>query len=631
MAKSGTHQRHASPGGLRTGAKVIATGLTVAAITIGLVALGRDFTPWATAVTCPIGTPVGSTSTCEVVFTSAGSFAMPSNVSAIEALIVGSGGKSLADTGYAGGGGEVKVVTLANTGNLTITVGTSGAASPADDSSVVQAGGSTVTAVGGGDGTAGAVGVGGGVSPNKGGDGGNGTSGSSGARNGGSAIQVDALAGSSSLFDGVTDWYGGGGAGAVYSIVGSCLGSSCTYTWNSFASGTPGTRAGYVTDTPPVSGYPVFAPPTPPQTMPIPVMNAAAANSGGGAGATNWGGDPSTIGVTLGASGIVILRYVVTSAPAPAPAGPVAVAEPDPTPTPAAVLAPPSSPSIAANPLDPLADPPNPNTPRTSLSPGGTALFLNGSPQSLSIAAQGQRNPSALLFSAQGWQLQLSSVGYGNQPIDLGPQQSLVLESQKSGGGQSGRWAQADPMAVFGGSGFRPNSPIRLYLLPNSFMGQVVSNAAGAYAGRLEVPANLPSGPYTLQVNGFAPDGSVRSLSVGVTVRSLSPAKIKVAKTRVFFDPLSANLSSASRSHLRAMVKRTGHNGIKTVAVGYVQPTARIDNDQSLSMKRAKNLANYLRSIGLKGTYVTLGKGVASQQGATARRVTVKVTYRDSR
>jgi outer membrane protein OmpA-like peptidoglycan-associated protein len=368
-----------------------------------------------------------------------------------------------------------------------------------------------------------------------------------------------------------------------------------------------------------------------PQTMPVPVMNAAVANSGGGAGATNWGGDPSTIGVTLGASGIVIIRYVVTSAPAPAPApdGPVAVAEPDPTPTPVVVPAPPKSPSASSDPLDPIVSPAGPSAAGAGLPPGESELFVNGQPQTLSVAAEGQRSKPALLFSAEGWQLQLSSVGYGSNPIGLSRQRSLVFESAQSGGRQSGIWAQGDPMAVFGGSGFRPNSNIRFYILPNVLLGQTVSNAAGAYSGRLAVPSNLPSGPYTLQVNGYAPDGAVRSLNIGITIRALRPAQIKVAKARVFFDPLSANLSSAGKSHLRSLVKRTGSNGIKTVAVGYVQPTARIDNDQSLSTQRARNLARYLRSIGLEGTYVTLGKGVASQQGATARRVTVKVTYRD--
>jgi len=244
-------------------------------------------------------------------------FPIPSDVSRIEALVVGSGGGSTANSGFAGGGGEAQLATLANTGNLTITVGASGATSPANNSSVAQAGGSTVTAAGGGNGTGSAVGTGGGSGANNGGDGGNGNSGTPSARNGGAAIQVDALAGSGSLFDGVTDWYGGGGAGAGYSIAQSCL-MSCTTTWNSFSTGTPGTRAGSVTDTPPVNGYPVddiTSDPT--NTLPVPVMNAATANSGGGAGAVNWSNTSAPIGATAGANGIVIVRYVRSSPPHP--------------------------------------------------------------------------------------------------------------------------------------------------------------------------------------------------------------------------------------------------------------------------------------------------------------------------
>lgn len=607
-------------------ALAMATTLLAIAITAGV-----SSTDWlasrASAVSCPTGTQVGSSNTCEAIFTSSGSFTMPANTSQIEALIVGSGGKSLANTGYAGGGGEVQLVTLANTGNLTITVGTSGAASPGDDSSVVQAGGSTYSAAGGGNGTSGAVGTGGGTGANKGGDGGNGISGSPSARNGGPALQVDTLASSGSLFDGVTDSYGGGGAGAQYGVVTSCL-FTCSDTYQSFASGTPGARAGYVTSAGTLPATPDFGDP-----YPVPTMNPAAANSGGGAGATTWGGDPSgtPIGITLGASGIVIIRYLQTTPapapPAPAPPAPapaddglvaVAVVTPSPTPTP-------SSPWTV---LDPTLSASNPSTPRVTLPPGGSSLFVGGAPQSLSVSSGGGRVPASLSISGQGWDLFIEARGDTNRPVPLGPQGSLVLQSLQGTRSPAGPSAFVDPSTVLRGSGYQPNTPIRFYLLPGTYIGQLMTNASGSYAGSLAIPANLQAGSATLQVNGFAPDGSVRSLNLGVNVTALQPARIKVATTRIFFAPLSAELSPASKRSLRRLVGRTGRDVIKTLAYGYVQPTARIDNDQSLSIRRARTLVRYLRSIGVQGSFVSLGKGTARQQGATARRVSVKVVYR---
>ena len=90
----------------------------------------------------------------------------------------------------------------------------------------------------------------------------------------------------------------------------------------------------------------------------------------------------------------------------------------------------------------------------------------------------------------------------------------------------------------------------------------------------------------------------------------------------------AAGWGSRGGALLRRLVGRTGRDVIKTLAYGYVQPTARIDNDQSLSIRRARTLVRYLRSIGVQGSFVSLGKGTARQQGATARRVSVKVVYR---
>lgn len=67
--------------------------------------------------------------------------------------------------------------------------------------------------------------------------------------------------------------------------------------------------------------------------------------------------------------------------------------------------------------------------------------------------------------------------------------------------------------------------------------------------------------------------------------------------------------------------------GVRNVVLGFVQPTSVMSNDRSLSTQRAKNVAAFLRSRGLKGTYVISGKGRAVERTAIARRVVVTVTY----
>jgi len=64
----------------------------------------------------------------------------------------------------------------------------------------------------------------------------------------------------------------------------------------------------------------------------------------------------------------------------------------------------------------------------------------------------------------------------------------------------------------------------------------------------------------------------------------------------------------------------------KVVVIGFVQPTSSTANDRSLSTRRARVVAKYLRSLGLKGRYRVRGDGAARDSGASARRVVVTVT-----
>jgi len=66
---------------------------------------------------------------------------------------------------------------------------------------------------------------------------------------------------------------------------------------------------------------------------------------------------------------------------------------------------------------------------------------------------------------------------------------------------------------------------------------------------------------------------------------------------------------------------------VKSVVVGYVQPTSTAANDTTLSTARAQAVAAYLRSLGVKGVYLVRGDGKAKETGSTARRVEVTISY----
>lgn len=175
----------------------------------------------------------------------------------------------------------------------------------------------------------------------------------------------------------------------------------------------------------------------------------------------------------------------------------------------------------------------------------------------------------------------------------------------------------------------KSHAPVKLYLLTVGYLGDVTTDDTGAFAGNVPIPPGIAPGVYTLQANGFAPDFSVRSLNIGVLVKRTS-VRTATARGSVYFDVLSPELSAGAKTELgKIATKATSGTGtVRSVVVGYVQPTLGVSNDQTLSGARARAVAAYLRSLGVRGVYVVRGDGKAKETGATARRVNVAVTYR---
>jgi hypothetical protein len=184
------------------------------------------------------------------------------------------------------------------------------------------------------------------------------------------------------------------------------------------------------------------------------------------------------------------------------------------------------------------------------------------------------------------------------------------------------------PVAQASGKGFKPSSPVKFYLLPGTSLGELTTDASGAFAGAIPMPAGILPGTYTLQSNAFAPDGSVRSLSLGVIVRPAVVAPLRKARANVPFAALSSQLDASAKAKLRALAAKVKSGAVKSVVVGYVQPTASATNDLILSTARSRAVAAYLKSQGVAGVFVVSGEGKATEAGAAGRRVEVVVTYR---
>jgi len=348
---------------------------------------------------------------------------------------------------------------------------------------------------------------------------------------------------------------------------------------------------------------------------------------GGGFSGRVWNGDtPSTFTYTEtsggnGGTGAVIVRWDLSSptptptvtpttpAPAPAPAqdsSPSASATPTPTPTPTATAS-------TATVLGPVTNTANSGVPAGGVAPGTGVLIVNGEKVSVTVKPDA-RDDKRLEVSGPGFTMSLAGLNAKGKPLGLTPDGALILEQDRT--------------AAVAGTGFQPNSLVYLYLFSEPrFLGTVQTDANGGFKGSVPLPADIADGRHTLQSNGFTPDGTVRSLSLGVVVATPVAAAPKRATAKVYFESLSSVLTDEGMSTLKALVKKTGKKGVRTVSIGYVQGTTITSNDEALSTQRAKNVAAYLKKLGLKGRFVVRGDGIAKESGALARRVNVTVTY----
>ena len=308
-----------------------------------------------------------------------------------------------------------------------------------------------------------------------------------------------------------------------------------------------------------------------------------------------------------------------------APSGGGGGTDTTPTTTPSASKAP-----TSAFTLDPITHDANPRIPTSGAALGSSVLLT-------SIGASGSSTQSInVAFTVDAGRVQTPDFSlslasrYARASDTPGTPGSLTLYSRVGSSGRSlplATAADGEPTLDSAGTGFQPGSPIRVYLLPSTRLGELTADASGRFTGRLPVPGGLAPGAQTLQINGFAPDGSVRSLSVGVVVKTISAAPaVKQARTSVQFARGSAILSRSGRAHLAALVRRTGKSGAMSV-VGFARGQKLTAGAKALSDARARAVASFLRTLGLKGTYAVRGVWVVGGPVSTGERVTVVVSY----
>ena len=221
---------------------------------------------------------------------------------------------------------------------------------------------------------------------------------------------------------------------------------------------------------------------------------------------------------------------------------------------------------------------------------------------------------------APDWKLALAGVDSTGTAIPLNSKGQIVVG--------------ADNMASTSGQGFLPNSLVKVYIFSTpQLLGTLNTDALGKFIGSLPLPLGISSGDHTLQVNGFAPNGEIRSASVGIL---LEDAKIVKPVRNSFsmnitFALNSASVSAAESKRIRYFVNTisalAGKLTINWSISGYTQPTLHNPNPLQLSIRRAQSALAAAKRFGAKGTFKTSGKGNASINKPTSRFARIVVSF----
>jgi hypothetical protein len=144
-----------------------------------------------------------------------------------------------------------------------------------------------------------------------------------------------------------------------------------------------------------------------------------------------------------------------------------------------------------------------PSGEQISLQLGTTMAWRNGEYVEVNLVAAGT---SVLQLSATGGVvLQMQSLHLSGNPMDVSATGMLQIYQNRT--------------IRIAGSGFAPNSYAPFWIFSEETkLGEIMTDGSGSFAEAFAISGNLPLGDHTIQINGEHPDGSVRTVAMGVNV-----------------------------------------------------------------------------------------------------------------
>jgi hypothetical protein len=148
-------------------------------------------------------------------------------------------------------------------------------------------------------------------------------------------------------------------------------------------------------------------------------------------------------------------------------------------------------------------DPLGPRTSAAGLAAGSSKIFINGKPSQFKFVPR--TNALGVTTNTSNWGMIIQAKDKNKKSKVVNDKDVLVFERGLQG--------------AVSGSGFKPNSNGKIFIYSTpKLLTTFKTNAKGSFVARFKVPTDIAVGLHTIQINAYAPNGSIRSSSLGVKV-----------------------------------------------------------------------------------------------------------------
>jgi hypothetical protein len=147
------------------------------------------------------------------------------------------------------------------------------------------------------------------------------------------------------------------------------------------------------------------------------------------------------------------------------------------------------------------------------LNPQQALLVENGVATDFSI--EPSESNTGYLVNGEDWQVSLEAADGSGTPLNLDDSGNIILNSDRN--------------VSFSGTGYAPGSTVKVWMFSDpTSLTQVTADANGDFTGLAQIPAGLPDGEHTLQLNGVNKEGQIRSVAMGVLIAPVANPAIPV-------------------------------------------------------------------------------------------------------